>query len=63
MRLLLFNLATDADDPILGFTTRWIEARDGQVRRAWRVPRWKNPREPGECPVVSARELARVLTR
>jgi len=26
MRLLLFNLATDADDPILGFTTRWIEA-------------------------------------
>ena len=26
MRLLLFNLATDADDPILGFTTRWIQA-------------------------------------
>jgi len=26
MRLLLFNLATDADDPILGFTTRWIHA-------------------------------------
>lgn len=26
MRLLLFNLATDADDPILGFTTRWIAA-------------------------------------
>jgi len=24
MRLLLFNLATDADDPILGFTTQWI---------------------------------------
>jgi glycosyltransferase involved in cell wall biosynthesis len=24
MRLLLFNLATDADDPILGFTTRWL---------------------------------------
>jgi glycosyltransferase involved in cell wall biosynthesis len=24
MRLLLFNLATDADDSILGFTTRWI---------------------------------------
>jgi glycosyltransferase involved in cell wall biosynthesis len=23
-RLLLFNLATDADDPVLGFTTRWI---------------------------------------
>jgi glycosyltransferase involved in cell wall biosynthesis/SAM-dependent methyltransferase len=26
MRLLLFNLATDADDPILGFTTCWIRA-------------------------------------
>lgn len=24
MNLLLFNLATDADDPILSFTTRWI---------------------------------------
>ena len=26
MRLLLFNLATDADDPVLGFSTRWIRA-------------------------------------
>lgn len=26
MRVLLFNLATDADDPILGFTTGWIRA-------------------------------------
>lgn len=26
MRILLFNLATDADDPILGFTTGWIRA-------------------------------------
>jgi len=26
MKLLLFNLATDVDDPILGFTTRWIQA-------------------------------------
>jgi len=25
MRLLWFNLATDADDPILGFATRWIQ--------------------------------------
>lgn len=25
MRLLLLNLATDADDPILGFTTIWIQ--------------------------------------
>lgn len=26
MNLLLFNLKTDADDPVLGFTTRWINA-------------------------------------
>lgn len=26
MRLLLFNLVTDADDPILGFTSNWIAA-------------------------------------
>lgn len=26
MRLLMFNLATDADDPILGFATHWIAA-------------------------------------
>ena len=31
MRLLLFNLATDADDPILGFTTRWICALAARV--------------------------------
>jgi len=24
VNLLLFNLATDADDPILGFTTGWL---------------------------------------
>ncbi|MBL8145083.1 MAG: hypothetical protein JNL34_01745, partial [Anaerolineae bacterium] len=23
-RLLVFNLATDADDPVLGFTTVWV---------------------------------------
>ena len=26
MNLLLFNLAVDADDPVLGFTTSWIQA-------------------------------------
>jgi glycosyltransferase involved in cell wall biosynthesis/SAM-dependent methyltransferase len=31
MRLLLFNLATDADDPVLGFTTRWICALADRV--------------------------------
>ena len=31
MRLLLFNLVTDSDDPVLGFTTRWIRALAKQV--------------------------------
>lgn len=31
MRLLLFNLATDADDPVLGFTCRWISASAERV--------------------------------
>lgn len=31
MRLLLFNLATDIDDPILGFTTHWIGALAARV--------------------------------
>lgn len=32
MRLLLFNLATDAGDPILGFTTRWVAALAKRVK-------------------------------
>jgi glycosyltransferase involved in cell wall biosynthesis len=31
MRMLLFNLATDMDDPILGFTTRWVWAMAQRV--------------------------------
>jgi glycosyltransferase involved in cell wall biosynthesis len=31
MQLLLFNLATDLDDPVLGFTTGWIRALAKQV--------------------------------
>src|SRR5215813_13002366 len=31
MRILLFNLATDMDDPILGFTTRWVWAMAQRV--------------------------------
>jgi len=31
MRLLLFNLATDSEDPVLGFTTHWIRALARQV--------------------------------
>jgi glycosyltransferase involved in cell wall biosynthesis len=35
MRILLFNLATDLDDPILGFTTRWIWALAQRVERIY----------------------------
>ncbi len=31
MRLLLFNLTTNMDDPILGFTTKWIQALAAKV--------------------------------
>jgi len=31
MRLLVFNLVTDADDPILGFTSRWVAALAARV--------------------------------
>ncbi|MDX2162345.1 MAG: glycosyltransferase family 4 protein [bacterium] len=31
--LLLFNLATDADDPVLGFTTEWINRLAAHFRR------------------------------
>ena len=33
MRLLIFNLATDVDDPILGFTSRWIGALARRVEQ------------------------------
>jgi glycosyltransferase involved in cell wall biosynthesis len=33
MRVLLFNLATDADDPILGFASRWVRAIAARVER------------------------------
>lgn len=33
MRLLLFNLATDADDSVLGFATRWIRALAARVEQ------------------------------
>jgi glycosyltransferase involved in cell wall biosynthesis len=32
MRLLLFNLVTDADDPVLGFACRWVETIARQVK-------------------------------
>ena len=33
MRLLWFNLATDVDDPVLGFTSRWTQAIATKVER------------------------------
>ena len=33
MRLLWFNLATDVDDPVLGFTSRWFQAIATKVER------------------------------
>lgn len=33
MRVLLFNLATDLDDPVLGFTTYWIRAIAARVEQ------------------------------
>jgi glycosyltransferase involved in cell wall biosynthesis len=51
MRLLIFNLATDIDDPILGFTTHWIGALAQRVEfihvitmRAGRLAAAKNVR-------------------
>jgi glycosyltransferase involved in cell wall biosynthesis len=32
MRLLVFNLATDGNDPILGFTTQWVRALAKRVQ-------------------------------
>ena len=39
-RLLLFNLATDADDPILGFTHDWIRSLAARVERVDVVTMW-----------------------
>lgn len=33
MRVLLFNLAVDADDPVLAFAARWVEALSRRVER------------------------------
>jgi glycosyltransferase involved in cell wall biosynthesis len=76
MRLLLFNLATDVDDPILGFTTRWIRALAERVKfihvitmRAGRVDVPRNVRvysvgkEKGYSETRRAVELYRHLFR
>lgn len=54
MRLLLFNLATDSDDPILGFTTRWITALATCVERIHVITMRKGRAElPGNVTVYS----------
>lgn len=54
MRVLWFNLATDADDTILGFTVRWIEAVAQRVERVYVVTmRQGRLQLPGNVRVVS----------
>jgi glycosyltransferase involved in cell wall biosynthesis len=76
VRLLLFNLATDTDDPILGFTTSWICALARRVEfihvitmRAGRVEVPDNVRvysvgkEKGYSEPRRAKEFYRLLFR
>jgi glycosyltransferase involved in cell wall biosynthesis len=76
MRLLLFNLATDADDPILGFTTRWIGAlsqkvefvyvitmRQGHIEMADNVRVYSVGKEKGYTEPRRAVEFYRLLFR
>ena len=76
MRLLLFNLATDADDPILGFTTRWICAlaeridfihvitmRAGRVEMPENVRVYSVGKEKGYGEPRRAAEFYRLLLR
>jgi glycosyltransferase involved in cell wall biosynthesis len=74
MRLLLFNLATDADDPILGFATRWISAlaeymesidvitmRSGKVEVPKNVRVYSVGKEKGYSEPRRASEFYRIL--
>jgi len=76
MRLLLFNLATDLDDPILGFTTHWIGAlalrvefvhvvtmRAGRLEKADNVRVHSVGKEKGYGKVRRALEFYRILWR
>ncbi len=74
MRLLLFNLVTDADDPVLGFTTTWInglaaqcEAVDvitmkmGRLAIASNVKVYSVGKEKGYSEIRRAFEFYRIL--
>lgn len=76
MRLLLFNLATDADDPILGFTHGWIRAlaarvesvtvitmRAGRIDLPENVRVWSLGKEKGYGEPRRALEFYRLLWR
>ncbi|MGE5215443.1 MAG: glycosyltransferase family 4 protein [Chloroflexota bacterium] len=76
MRLLVFNLATDIDDPILGFTTHWIRALARRVERVqvitMRAGRLELPnnvgvdsvgKEKGYSEARRVAEFYRILTR
>ena len=76
MNLLLFNLATDADDPILGFTTNWlnhlaahydhvdvITMRAGRVDVAGNVCVYSVGKEKGYSEARRAVEFYRILIR
>ncbi len=76
MRLLLFNLATDADDPVLGFTTNWINAlaarceavdvvtmRVGRLAVAPNVQVYSVGKEKGYGEARRAIEFYRILLR
>jgi glycosyltransferase involved in cell wall biosynthesis len=72
--LLLFNLATDADDPVLGFTTHWINRlasyfaavdvitmRAGRIAVADNVRVYSVGKERGLSEVRRAAEFYRIL--
>ena len=75
MRLLVFNLATDADDPLLGFATDWlnrlaarceqidvITMRAGRLAVAPNVRVYSVGKERGHSEVRRAAEFYRLLT-
>jgi glycosyltransferase involved in cell wall biosynthesis len=76
LNLLLFNLATDADDPILGFTTQWINRlaahyeridvvtmRAGRQAVAPNVCVWSVGKEQGYSEARRLVEFYRILSR
>jgi glycosyltransferase involved in cell wall biosynthesis len=73
-RLLLFNLATDADDPVLGFATGWVNRlaahydavevitmRAGRLAVADNVRVWSVGKERGYSEARRAAEFQRLL--